>query len=136
MTDPQMAMRDVVLVVDDEQDVRRMATLALSEAGYRAEVAEDGKSGLECFIQHEPSICLVLADVVMPVMDGLQTVEKILGLAPAMKILLMTGYSEAELRILSQTNFAVIRKPFFPEDLRRTINATLGLGGTAKASLA
>ena len=86
--------KNIILVVDDEQDIRLMATQALSEAGLRAKVAEDGGSGLECFIKHKEEICLVLTDVLMPVMDGLHMAEKIVEIAPDMKILFMTGYSQ------------------------------------------
>ena len=133
MTDP-VVTRNIVLVVDDERDVRRTATLALSQAGYRAEVAEDGKAGLECFIKYRREICLVLTDAVMPVMNGLKMVEKILELDPGMKILFMTGYSEAELNVLTRTNFALIRKPFLPVDLRRTIAEMIAPRGATQTS--
>jgi CheY-like chemotaxis protein len=125
MADPQIAPKDVVLVVDDEPEIRRMATHALSESGFKAEVAEDGKGGLECFIKHQPRICLVLSDVVMPVMDGLRMVERILELDPEMKVLFMTGYSDAQLEVLARTKFPLIRKPFLPADLGRKLNDML-----------
>ena len=121
--------RAVILVVDDEPEIRRMATLALSEAGFKAEVAEDGKSGLESFVKHRADISLVLTDVVMPIMDGLRMVEKILELEPEMKILFMTGYSDAQLEVLARTRFPLVRKPFLPLDLMRAIRAMLAPSG-------
>jgi two-component system, cell cycle sensor histidine kinase and response regulator CckA len=130
MADPGNPKK-LVLVVDDEPEIRLNATLALSDAGYLAEVAEDGKGGLASFIQHQSEICLVLADAVMPVMDGIQMVEKIRELNPEMKIVFMTGYSEAELKVLTQTNFPVLRKPFLPADLTWMITDLLASGKAA-----
>jgi CheY-like chemotaxis protein len=121
--------KNLVLVVDDDPEVRRSATLGLSDIGYSAEVAEDGKRGLELFIKHQADICLVLTDAVMPVMDGVRMAEEILELDPKMKILFMSGYSEAQLEILARTRFPIIRKPFLSADLMRTIAEMLTLTG-------
>ena len=132
---PELGSRrkNFVLVVDDEPEIRRMATHALSDAGFQAEVAEDGKDGLACFIKHQPDICLVLSDVLMPVMDGLRMVEKIIELSPEMKILFMTGYSDLQLEVLARTRFPLIRKPFLPADLIRNVQGLLATTrGTAR----
>jgi CheY-like chemotaxis protein len=115
--------KNIVLVVDDELEARRMATQALSEAGFRAEVADNGNDGLKLFTEHSSEICLVLSDVVMPVMDGLRMVEKIVELDPEMKVMFMTGYSQSELQILTKTRFPIIRKPFLAGDLIQSIQS-------------
>ena len=80
--------RDVVLVIDDEQIILRMATSALASAGFRAVVAENGAAGLEAFMKHQDEVCLVLADVVMPFLGGVELAQRILAIRPGTCILL------------------------------------------------
>jgi two-component system, cell cycle sensor histidine kinase and response regulator CckA len=116
--------KNTVLVVDDEPIIRQLITSTLSMAGQSAEAAGDGRDGLECFLKHQHEICIVISDVVMPNMGGLE-------IAPDMKILMMSGYSSAELDVKARQRFPFIRKPFLPRDLLQKIGDVLG---TAKAS--
>jgi two-component system, cell cycle sensor histidine kinase and response regulator CckA len=113
----------VVLVIDDEQIVLRMATSALASAGFRAVVAENGAAGLEAFMQHQDEICLVLADVVMPFLGGLELARRILAIRPGTGILLMSGYSDQVIQVGHQ--FPLIRKPFLPDRLISEIRQIL-----------
>ena len=117
--------KDVILVVDDEPDILRMATSALSLGGFRGIVAENGSIGLEAFIQHQSEICLVLSDVVMPVLNGLQMTARILEAQPDAKILFMSGYTDVQLDLEVKKKFPFIRKPFLPADLIQKIRETL-----------
>src|SRR4051812_39357109 len=85
----------LVLVVDDEAIVMRSITAALAFRGFRVVVAENGAAALDLFISAQEEIALVLADVVMPFMDGHELAKRILEIRPNTKIILMTGYSEA-----------------------------------------
>src|SRR5689334_5219865 len=118
--------RNLVLIVDDEAMVLRSTSATLSGAGFRAEVASDGAEALETFRRLRDEICLVLADVVMPGMGGIEMADKILESYPETKILLMSGYSEAALEVLARKRFPFIRKPFLPADLVRRIRKLLG----------
>jgi|SRR5579871_1512290 len=133
MSGPVIPPKDVVLVVDDEMEVRRAVTLALSEAGFTAEIAENGKQGLGLFLQKQERICLVISDVVMPVLDGIRMAEKIAEIDPNVKILFMTSYSEAELRVLARTRYPLVRKPLLPADLTAAIERLLATGDTQSA---
>ena len=115
MPESSQSQRDVVLVIDDEQIILRMATSALASAGFRAVVAENGAAGLEAFIQHQDQICLVLADVVMPFLGGVELAQRILAVRPGTCILLMSGYSDQVIQVGQQ--FPLIRKPFLPDRL-------------------
>jgi DNA-binding NtrC family response regulator len=118
--------KNVVLVVDDEPEVRRMATAVLSMAGFSAQVAANGLEGLRCFMRHEHEICLVLSDVVMPVMSGVQMVAGILEIEPDTPILMMSAYSDEVLEIKARERYAFIRKPFLAQDLVAKIPAVIG----------
>jgi len=115
----------VILVVDDEPTVVRSVTAALAEAGFLAIVAEHGAAGLDAFANSPENIDLVLTDVVMPMMNGIEMSEQIRAIRPDIPIVLMTAYSEVVLRALSGLKFALIRKPFLPDDLIRVVRAQL-----------
>jgi len=120
------AEKTIVLVVDDEPTILRTASASLAGIGLRVIVAEDGHEGWEAFTKFQDEICLVLTDIVMPVMNGLELAERIREMRPGMKILLMSGYSDKALEIEGRLNFAFIRKPFLPTDLVRRISGMLG----------
>src|SRR5215467_10214959 len=106
--------RNLVLIVDDQPEVCRMTAMVLSRAGFSTKIAVDGQEGLECFLKHQLEICLVLSDVVMPRMNGLEMVDRIMEIEPDAKILMMSAYSSAELEVQARERLAFIRKPFFP----------------------
>jgi two-component system cell cycle sensor histidine kinase/response regulator CckA len=126
MPEAQNGDKNIVLVVDDEPMILRTASAALAGIGLRVIVAEDGQAGWEAFTKFQDEICLVLTDIVMPVVNGLELAERIREMRPEMKILLMSGYSDKALEIEGRLNFAFIRKPFLPTDLVRRISGMLG----------
>ena len=125
--------RDIVLCVDDEPIVLRGCSVALTQAGFRVAVAENGAAGLDTFLELRDEICLVLSDIVMPAVDGLQMAEAILQIAPGTKILLMTGYGDSAI-LHSRDRFELIRKPFIHSVLIDRVRSLAGDNGTAAAS--
>jgi DNA-binding NtrC family response regulator len=103
-----------------------MATSALSMGGFRAVVAENGSAGFDAFTTHQVEICLVLTDVVMPTITGLDMARRILEIDSAMKILFMSGYSDMRLEVEARNQFPFIRKPFLPADLLRKVRELVG----------
>src|SRR3954453_21878435 len=104
--------RNLILCVDDEPIVLRACTIAVAQAGYRAAVAENGAAGLEVFIQLKDEICLVLADIIMPAVGGIEMAESILRINPQAKILLMSGYSDEVIERQGRNRYPFVRKPF------------------------
>jgi len=125
--------RDIVLCVDDEPSVLRACSIAIEAAGFRLLVAEDGIAGLQVFEDHRDEICLVLSDVVMPNMTGIEMAEAIRRIDPKAKILLMSGYSDRALQLQAQSLYAFIRKPFIHSVLVDKIRSTLGPLGAARS---
>jgi two-component system cell cycle sensor histidine kinase/response regulator CckA len=115
----------LILAVDDEPIILRSVTAALAMAGLRVMIAENGIAGLEAFLHAADEIDLVLTDVVMPVMDGIAMVQAIRSRRPDVPVLLMTAYSDSVIGEVFSAKFPLIRKPFLPEDLVRTVNAYL-----------
>jgi CheY-like chemotaxis protein len=105
--------RDLVLCVDDEPTLLGTLPIMLGRAGFRVAVAVNGTAGLEAFLRLRNQVCLVLADIVMPAMNGIDMAEAILQHEPQTKILLMSAYSDdAILRQVRRSGFPLIAKPF------------------------
>ena len=109
----------VVLVVDDEEDVRVACSMIFEEMGLRTLVASDGQIGIQVFQQHHHDIMVVLLDLTMPNMDGQQFLEHIQNLNATIPVILSSGYSEAEAmkRFHNPSMAAFIQKPYQVETL-------------------
>jgi two-component system cell cycle sensor histidine kinase/response regulator CckA len=118
--------KGVVLVVDDEPIVLRLASAVLAEAGYRPVVAESAAVGFDRYLELRPDLSLVLLDVVMPGGNGLELAERIRQLDPTLKILVMSGYSDLQLEVQARKRYPFIRKPFLRDDLLKRTAEVLG----------
>ena len=115
----------LILVVDDHPIILRSITAILAMAGYRVIVAENGAAGLQAFLDCPGEIDLVLADVVMPGMDGIEMSAQIKKHRPDAAIVLMSGYSQTVIEALHGEKFSLIRKPFLPDDLILLVKAKI-----------
>jgi DNA-binding response OmpR family regulator len=114
----------VVLLADDELVVRSLARSVLTRAGYKVLDAVDGEQALEVSRQYTGPIDLLLTDVKMPKMDGLQLSAQISRERPGIKILLMSGRPSGELIVLGE-KMPFLRKPFLPDVLCERLNSLL-----------
>jgi YesN/AraC family two-component response regulator len=114
-------MKDKVLVIDDERPTLKMFTLLLSAYGYEVLTAENGLEGVEIFRRESPE--LVLTDIKMPVMDGIEALKAIKKLNPATEVIVITGHGDMDLAIqalnLDATDF--INKPLKREALEKAL---------------
>jgi CheY-like chemotaxis protein len=110
---------ETVLVVEDEEQVRRFVRSLLERHGYRVLVAEDGREAVETFAQAQDRVDLVLMDLIMPRLNGQKASEEILRLRPGTPILLTSGYSAAILKDRGQVveGIDLLVKPVQPEAL-------------------
>jgi CheY-like chemotaxis protein len=115
-----------VLIVDDEDHIRRVIRMTLEAAGYEAGEAADGPRGLEAFGDGS-GWDAVLLDQKMPGMDGLETLRHMRKRNPAARVIMVTAYASIELAVdamkLGATDF--VRKPMTPEMLRNALAAAL-----------
>ena len=116
-----------VLVIDDDEGMRDLATDILSRAGLQVIAAADGREGLEVFRAHVDEINLVLLDRTMPIMSGFETFQEIRKIHPSTPVVLVSGYSEeraaAELAGAGLAGF--LQKPFLPETLLDLVNTSI-----------
>jgi len=127
---------EVVLVVEDEPDVRRMAERILNKGGYTVIGATDGARAIELCRGGEPRVDLLLTDVIMPEMLGTELVERVREIQPAMRVIYMSGYSHEVLAPQALTEdgaSAFIEKPFNAQQLLEVVRELLDRP-TARAS--
>ena len=86
---------EIILIVDDDRAVRRVAERALRKFGYRTFAAADGASGLALFRQHRDEIDLVISDVNMPGMSGIELFAAVREERPDIKFMFSSGYDES-----------------------------------------
>lgn len=86
----------VVLVVEDDEVIRKSAALVLRQVGFVVQVAADGREAVELFERRGGEIGCVLCDLTMPVMDGWETLAALRRLRPGLPVILASGYSEAQ----------------------------------------
>jgi CheY-like chemotaxis protein len=115
-----------VLVVDDEEIVREVIRSALEDAGYQVLLANDGIEGVETFRARASDVVAVVVDVSMPRMSGEETLRQLRAIAPAVPVLLTSGYTEQAARErLAADVAAFIQKPFRSSDLVEKIGRLL-----------
>ena len=85
-----------VLVVDDEDIVRRTAVHTLKQYGYEAVVANDGAEAVQLFKENPQGFAAILLDLTMPVMGGEETLRHMRTLHPGIRVVLSSGYNEVE----------------------------------------
>jgi two-component system, cell cycle sensor histidine kinase and response regulator CckA len=116
----------LLLVVDDEEIVREFISKALVRAGYRVQIARDGRQAIEQFQAHAHEIALVLMDVTMPNLDGVEASAAIQRLQPDARIVLMSGYSnQTRSQTMDRGLAGFLPKPFRLARLLEVIDAAL-----------
>lgn len=127
-----LAGAETILFVDDEEIVRQLALLTLTNLGYNVLLADDGQSALEVFGEHSDEIDLVLLDLGMPGMSGDSLIAELNRLRPAMPTLATSGYDEVtamnKRRKAPASGF--LQKPYTPEALSRAVRQLLDNGET------
>jgi CheY-like chemotaxis protein len=113
-----------VLVVDDDPDVLTLTSDLLSADGYRVLQASDGNGALAIF-ERETEIRLIVTDVVMPGMNGLELAQRVKRHRPDMPILYVSGYPKDVIWDDRAIHGKLLSKPWRPGDLMREIKAAL-----------
>lgn len=114
-----------ILITEDEDSLRSFVARALRMDGHETVEAADGAEGLEAL--GGSRFDLLLSDIRMPVMDGIELTHKASAAHPGLKILLMTGYAEQRERAddLAEKIVDVVSKPFSLPDIRTAVAKAL-----------
>jgi CheY-like chemotaxis protein len=119
--------KETVLLVEDDNQVRSMAAMALEMSGYDVLTATNGAEALLLCERYESKIELLLTDVMMPRMSGQELSSRLLKLRPATRVLFMSGYSDnASIHHgVTEDGTDFIKKPFSPQAITRRIREVL-----------
>lgn len=119
--------QETILLVEDDEAVRKLALTVLRTAGYRMLVASNGQEALNVWATHRDEIRLLLTDMIMPEgLTGLELARKLQGQRPDLKIAIMSGYSlELAEGVFTNDRVAYFAKPFEASALRRFVRQCL-----------
>ncbi|MGC4087901.1 MAG: ATP-binding protein [Polyangiaceae bacterium] len=126
---PSPAGNELLLLADDDRQVRVLLERVLTSAGYRVLPVEDGQAALDA-LAREPRVALVLSDLVMPRLGGNELRDILLTRPGAPPVLIMSGYARGDAAL---TNFEhLLAKPFSPQELLQKVRSVLD---SSKAAL-
>lgn len=110
-----------ILLVDDEEGIRKVLKITLESAGYKVLTAPDGETGLDVFVREAPD--LVITDIKMPGIDGIELLKRIKHLNPETEVIMITGHGDMDLAVKSLQYEAAdfITKPIDSLDLESAI---------------
>ncbi len=114
-----------ILLIDDDNSLRRVVEFSLSEAGYRVQAAAGGEEGLRLF--EKDSFDAVITDITMPGMSGMEVLAKIRERDETLPVVVITAYGtiESAVEAMKQGAFDYITKPFNRDELRITLDKAL-----------
>jgi CheY-like chemotaxis protein len=125
--DPSPRGEETVLLVEDEDGVRKLVRGVLDQHGYHVLEADSGAHALEVVRDYDGRIDLLLTDVVMPKMSGRDLAEALALLRPDVKVLYLSGYTERSVfeQGMLDRRSQFLQKPFTPDTLARKIRDVL-----------
>jgi two-component system cell cycle sensor histidine kinase/response regulator CckA len=125
---------EVILVVDDEPNITDAARRALSKQGYEIIVAADGAEAMALFNKHREKIKLIVTDIMMPHMDGIEMIRQIRKIDPHVKVIAASGLVSASDSHQRHEDLATLGvkifldKPFSIDQLLEAIRVSLDAG--------
>jgi len=123
---PRRAGKETVLVVDDEEMIRRVAVLTLQARGYVTLEAGNGQEAVDLYSREGDRISLVLLDLTMPILSGHEAFRHLINLNSRVKVVFTSGYAEEQLTGMEKdlmTGF--LKKPYRPNDLITAVQDAL-----------
>jgi two-component system, cell cycle sensor histidine kinase and response regulator CckA len=116
-----------ILAVDDDSQILHFLDLALTAAGYRVLLADNGWNAIDAYEKSQGPIHLLLTDVIMPDLTGPVLAERLCAKQPDLQVLFTSGFHDADLvqRFVIRKGFALLPKPFTIDGLLRVVQESL-----------
>ncbi len=126
-TTPEERAGKIILVIDDELEILELVRDILEMNGYKVLTARDGIEAIGIFEEEHGSIDLVLLDLTMPGMNGIDVYKKLKKESPGVKVIFTSGYNQERItnELGEDTHIAFIQKPFRSKDLVSKIDHTI-----------
>jgi DNA-binding NtrC family response regulator len=117
----------VILVVDDEPEVRKLVGVMVSKQGYRVLTADSGETALQEYEKNNGPIDLLLTDVVAPGMSGPMLADKLAQRQPGLRVLFMSGYDDTAVvqKYVVERGYELLHKPFTVDELVSKVTEVL-----------
>ncbi|MGE5340183.1 MAG: ATP-binding protein [Candidatus Omnitrophota bacterium] len=129
---PAIGRGEHILFVDDEAQICRSESRVLESLGYRVTAVEDSREAEQIFMKNPDAFDLVMTDLNMPHLNGIELTKKLLCLRPAIPIILTTGYSHYDQWVngdkgerIEETGIALLKKPYEKNEVGQLIALTL-----------
>lgn len=124
---PRRGNGELILVVDDEERIRDVTRRMLERFGYRVLLASDGAEAVAVFKSHHQQIAAVVTDMMMPVMDGADTIRALRSLSPTVRIVSVSGLASGDRLPVQSVDPHIwqLPKPYTAAELLRAIHAAL-----------
>jgi two-component system, cell cycle response regulator CpdR len=108
-----------ILIAEDDSSMRQFLAMALRRAGHEVDIRDDGLAALNALQEDGAAYDLLLADIVMPGMDGIELSQKAAKLVPELKVMFITGFAGVALAHKDEMkpDTQVLSKPFHLKDL-------------------
>ncbi len=128
---------ELILVVDDEELICETISRTLMSRGYRVLTACNGEEAIQVFSQHHDAVRLVLTDVMMPVMGGVELIQALRVLEPEIRILATSGLDQDDRRVelLALGVTEILGKPFAPAQLLKMVEQALSSGPVQRVGI-
>ncbi len=122
-------MKAKILIIDDDTSLRRVLEYNLQEAGYAVATAQSGEEGLGLFDEVKPA--LVITDMKMPGMDGMQVLKAVKGRSPETLVIMITAFGTVDIAVeaMKAGAYDYITKPFNRDELLLTVSKALQFSG-------
>ena len=117
-----------LVVADDDAVMRELVARGLQGESHEVVLAADGQEALDILLAASGSVALLITDVDMPAMDGVDLAEKAQAAIPGLKVVLMSGHAEGSVRAVrfaGRTDVTFLAKPFTIEALRTAVRTAL-----------
>lgn len=116
-----------IILAEDDTGMRQFLSMALEKAGHVVESKDDGLSAFHCIKDSDEPFDLLLADIVMPGMDGIELSQKAVQVQPGIKVMFITGFAAVAMDRLKNEDEQppVLSKPFHLNELVEQINTLL-----------
>jgi two-component system, cell cycle sensor histidine kinase and response regulator CckA len=118
---------ETILVVDDDENIRKLANVQLQSLGYKVLMVSDGIEAVKIYQERKDMIDMIMLDVIMPKMDGLSTFIELSKINPDVKVIVMSGFSKegkAE-NIIDRGALGFLQKPFRISEISKLLNSIM-----------
>jgi len=117
----------MILVLDDEAEIRKLVAATLTRSGYKVLTADNGDNAIKAHKRTKHPIDLLLLDVVSPGLSGPMVADRIVETQPGLRVLFMSGYDRTNVvqRYVVEKGYALLTKPFTPDQLAKKVREVM-----------